>query len=373
MRKIFKTTTYLFATLIVVAAALTSCIKDELPNIEVDITNVTSNDPGFVKSVINENSVSVFVDTTDTDLKNLSLMIEISKGATISPNPSTITDYSEPKYFEITSEDKQWTKIWEVNTRIVSEDFPTYYNFNNWFNPTGTAYLMPVEKIKTSSGAEENLFAWATTNNSMSIVLAWIYGAALNPYHFGVCPTDIAIEGQALKLETIDIHLLYSLMPYVSGTTYIGEFDGSQGDPNLGTHFGTPFNRKPLKLKGYYNYQPGTIVSTGETDNGIIKAVLFRTTKEKDYLDGYEILDMKGSRIIGYAEFYPNHTTNGYETFDVDFIYNEEVNVEEMENWEYAMTVYFTSSKGGYQFVGAGGTKLLIDNVELVCEEKAAE
>lgn len=372
MKKNFKKTIYLLVALIISATAMTSCIKDELPNIEVDITNVTSNDAGFVKSVINENSVSVFVDTTKCDLTNLGLTIEISKGATIEPDPRTVTDYSEPRYFQVTSQDQEWTKIWEVNTRIVSEDFPTKYNFKNWVNPTSTAYLIPVEKITGSGGKEENLYAWATTNSSMSIVLAWIYGQNLNPYVFGVCPTDPQTN-EGLKLETIDIHLLVPAMGYVSGTTFIGEFDAVQQDPNMGTKFGTPFNRKPLKLKGSYSYQPGTVPATGKLDNGIIRAVLFRTTDEKDYLDGYEIMNMNGDRIIGYADFTPDHTTSGYETFDLDFVYNQEVDPEELSNWQYAMTVYFTSSKEGYKYVGAGATKLMIDYAELVCEEKGED
>lgn len=367
MKSTFKTITYLSVALCIGIYTPTSCIKDELPNIEVDITNITSTDPGFVKSVINENSVSVFVDTTKTKLKNLNLTIEISKGAKISPDPATIHDYSTPQYFEIDSEDGEWMKIWEVNARVVSADFPTSYNFNNWFNPAYTAYLIPTEKV-TGGGKDENLFVWATTNSSMSIVLAWMYGTALSPYHFGVCPTDNAVEGTALKLETLDIHMITQQMPYVSGTTYIGEFDGTQTDPNMGTRFGTPFNRKPLRLKGMYNYQPQTILSTQQRDTAVIKAVLFRVTKESDHLNGYEILDMKGPRILGYAEFTTNKATNGYEPFDLAFTYNEEPNPTAMDNWEYAMTVYFTSSKGGYRFVGAGGTTLLIDTVELVCE-----
>jgi len=369
MKKTFEKSTYLIIALLVSVILQTSCIQDELPNIEVDITNITSIDPGFVKAVINENSVSVFVDTTKSKLDNLNLIIEISEGATISPDPSTIHDYSSAQYFEIVSENNEWMKTWEVNTRVVSEDFPTVYNFNNWYNPAYTAYMIPTEKV-TSGTKEENLFIWATTNSSMSIVLAWIYGQSLDYTHFGVCPTDNAVDGKALKLETLDIHYITAQMPYVSGTTYIGEFDGTEGDPNMGTHFGTPFNRKPLRLKGMYDYQPQTILSTQKTDAAMIKAVLFRVTKDSDYLNGYEILDMHGPRIVGYTEFYPNAATDGYIPFDLEFTYNEEVDPEAMDNWQYAMTVYFTSSKDGYQFVGAGGTTLLIDNVELICEEE---
>jgi len=368
MKSIVKLNTYLIAALFVGLVLPMSCIKEELPNIEVDITNISSSDPGFVKAVINENSVSVFVDTTKSRLNNLNLEIEISEGAKISPDPSTVHNYTSPQYFEINSEDGEWTKVWEVNTRVVSEDFPTYYNFNNWYNPANSAYLIPTEIVK-SGDKEENLFVWATTNSSMSIVLAWMYGPALNYSHFGVCPTEKSVDGLALKLETLDIHMITAQMPYVSGTTYIGEFDGVSADPNMGTHFGTPFNKKPLRLKGMYNYQPQMIASTQKMDAATIKAVLFRVTEESNYLNGYEILDMKGPRILGYAEFNPDKATNGYESFDLEFTYNQEPDPEEMADWEYAMTVYFTSSKEGYQFVGAGGTTLLIDNVELICDE----
>jgi len=367
MLKNIKKSTQLFGLLIITGLSMISCIKAELPNIEVDITNVTSTSKGFIKSNINENSVTIFVDTMQSKLDNLSILLEISEGATISPNPATVTDYREPQYFEIVSEDKEWVKVWEVAAKVVSENFPTKYNFENWENPVNTAYKIPFEIVKTDS-KEEKMPIWATTNSSMSIVLSYIYGPALNYTHFGCCPSDVAVEGLSLKLETMDISYISPTMPFVSGCLFVGEFDGTDTDPLTGTHFGAPFNKRPLYFKGSYNYIPNKILSKGVNDTGLIEAVLYRVDQDVPYLTGYTIRDKSFENIVAYAEINPNTNTGGFTEFNIPFTYTKEVDDEDLKNWKYGLAVYFASSKDGDQYIGAGGTKLYIDNVEIVCE-----
>lgn len=363
MTNLIKKASQTFALQAFICLALTSCIKAELPNIEVDITNITSNSKGFIKANISENSATVFVDTTKTKLNNLSLNLEISEGATISPNPTSVTDYTAPQYFTLTSENEEWIKTWEINAQAVSENFPTKYDFNNWFTPDKAVYRHPYEIVDGT-----NLYIWASPNISMSIVLKAMYGDALNYSHFGACPSDKSVEGLALKLETIDIHTIAPTQPYVSGSLFVGEFESTNSDPLKATHFGTPFNKRPVSFKGSYNYIPNIIASSGATDTGLIEAVLYKVTEDTPYLNGYTIRDKSYKDIVAYAELDPNANSGGYKSFDIPFTYTQEVSDEDLKDWKYGLAVYFASSKAGDEYIGAGGTQLYIDNIEIVCE-----
>lgn len=370
MNKKLSTLLFSIAVAMVGTGLLSSCIKDELPNIEVDITNVTSQDKGFIKSIINENSVTVFVDTLNTKLNNLALTLEISEGATITPDPSTIKDYSKPQVFTISSEDRtpgrSWTKEWTINTQIVSANTPTKFGFENWYNPEHTAYQMPYDVVNVD-GKNQNLYMWASTNNSLGILLAYMFQENLNYTHFGTSYVEDGVEGKAVKLRTWGIKQFDPSKPYCSGSLFLGEFDGADTDPLTGTHFGVPFNKKPVSFKGYYKFEPQKL-EDGTDDTGLIEAVLYRVDSTTPYLTGYTIKDKTNKNIVAYAEIDPDAKTNGYVEFNIPFTYTQELNTEDLQNWKYGLTIYFTSSKRGDEYVGADNTCLYIDNVEVVCE-----
>lgn len=369
MKRYFKSIVSVAAFIVLASGTLSSCIKDELPNIEVDITNVKSADAGFITSQIFENSITVYVDTRKTELNALTLNMELSEDATISPDPATVHDYSEPRVFTVTSEDKAWVKNWTINVRPLSDNVPTKFTFDNWVSPNGTKYMIPKETI-VENGKTLDLDMWATTNNSLSILLEYMFADKIDKTQFGCSPTDITAtgKGQALKLRTWDIQMFDPNKPFVSGCLFLGEFDGADTNPLTGTHFGTLFNKRPKSFKGYYKYEPGIITSTGKNDEGLIEAVLYRYDVTVPYLTGYTIKDKTFSNIVAYAEINPNEATNGYKEFNIPFTYTQEVSDEDLKNWKYRLAVYFASSKAGDEYIGSGNTVLYIDDVEIVCE-----
>lgn len=368
---------------------LSSCIGDELPNIEVDIVNVTSTQDGIVRTTIQENGVTVFVDKNVVDLKNLNLAFDISEGATstfvtpkqtpvndnvIDPENYTViqgdvVDYTEVRYLEVISEDKVWKKVWTILVQPVTTQFPTKYDFDSWKTPDGTQYKIPFETV-IEDGKTQELNMWATTNNSVAILLQYVYGEYLNYTHFGACPTEDTPSGtgSALKLTTMDIEWADPRKPIVSGCMFLGEFDGTDLDPITGTHFGMPFNKKPTTFKFKYKYDPQTIKGGTDLDTGLIEAVLYKTSEKVPYLTGYTIKDKSFSNIVGYAELNPNKKTDGYVSVELPFTYTQSVNTEDLENWKYSLAIYFASSLHGDEYIGAGGTVLQIDEVEVVCE-----
>ena len=61
-----------------------------------------------------------------------------------------------------------------------------------------------------------------------------------------------------------------------------------------------------------------------------------------------------------------------YLPFDVEFTYLKRFDEEKMKNYKYNLTVVFSSSRYGAYFKGAVGSTLLVDDVEVICEEKPA-
>lgn len=61
-----------------------------------------------------------------------------------------------------------------------------------------------------------------------------------------------------------------------------------------------------------------------------------------------------------------------YLPFDVEFTYLKQFDEEKMKNYKYNLTVVFSSSRYGAYFKGAVGSTLLVDDVEVICEEKPA-
>lgn len=366
-----------------------SCIGEELPNIEVDITNVTSLQEGVVRTTTQENGITIFVDKNKVDVTHLELAFEVSEDATyrfVTPKATAVnnnamdpanyepvngqvTDFSEVRYLEVTSEDKQWVKVWSILVQPVTTQFPTKFTFDQWKSPDNAKYVIPYETI-TEDGKTQELEMWATTNNSLGILLAYMFGENLKEDHFGACRTTDTPsgEGYALKLSTWDISLFDPNKPYVSGCMFLGEFDGVEGDPLKGTHFGLPFDKKPVTFKFKYKYNPGTLPS-GAADKGLIEAVLYKTDQEVQYLTGYTIKDKKFKNIVAYAEVDPDKQTNGYVSVEMPFTYNQEVDMDDLKDWKYNLALYFASSLDGDAYIGSGQSVLQIDDVEIVCEE----
>ncbi|HBJ08140.1 MAG TPA: hypothetical protein DDY73_03970, partial [Coprobacter fastidiosus] len=88
-----------------------SCIKDEAPNVEADIEDITIPDMTSVLNVkIDQNRVSVFLKEGMVDRTNIEPSFTLSPGATIAPVNTGKLDFTKPQKYIVTSEDKNWQK-----------------------------------------------------------------------------------------------------------------------------------------------------------------------------------------------------------------------------------------------------------------------
>lgn len=148
MKKTYVTTVGTF----LLGLTLNSCIQEEAPNAEADITACSL----LPVDCLASNTIEVGLPYSDelntypieikvkegTDLSSLAPTFELTPGATISPESGSIHDFSSPVRYTVTSEDRQWHRTYSVSvTEQTSTNIPTVYHFEN-VKTSGNYYVL---------------------------------------------------------------------------------------------------------------------------------------------------------------------------------------------------------------------------------------
>lgn len=342
-----------------VLLAATGCIKELEPNIEADILDVTTDNENVLNIVEHWGTIDVY-GSPNLDASDLTLNFTLSEGASITPDPASVADYSSPRTFEVTSEDGEWVRQYVVS--VTLNEIPTKFDFEHWMQPERMRYRMPYEQLGREEG-ESDLYIWASGNEAYN----FLTNKNDNYTAFPTQPTEEAHSGTyAAKLLTRTTPELSK--PIASGSLYIGQFDASKYEPRESTQFGLPFRKKPLKLTGWCKYRSGgDKYKSGTPDEYRIRAVLYLTDSETKYLDGFTIKE--SPNIVASAEMTGGDTAGeGYVKFDLPFEYKAQIDPEKLHEGAYNLAVMFSSSCDGDVYDGAPGSTLLIDEVEIICE-----
>ena len=202
------------------------------------------------------------------------------------------------------------------------------------------------------------------------------------PEGYPSVPAKDGHSGSYAKLTTQSTGLLGSLVgkPLAAGNLYLGSFDFGMAmrDAMKATKFGIPFDKKPIKLTGWYRYQPGKKyqdknrkIVANRTDSAAIYAVFYRNVDEQDNpvtLYGDDVLTNK--HILAIAKLAEVKTTDQWTPFEVVFDYTQQPDERILANRGYNLTVVFSSSERGAQFEGAIGSELSIDEVRIICTKE---
>ncbi len=397
-------------TLVLPLMVFTSCIKDELPNAEADIVDVLLGKDVIISKKVENERITIFISPgTYGDRKNITdISFVLSEGAKIIRGNDNF-DYSGSHEIEVISEDGNWKKTHEV--RILDMAFPTEYYFENWSeNRSSTGvYDDCFEKLMDEDGNVSDLYIWASGNMGYRIT-----GNGKNPSDYPTYKTlsqDDAHNGAyATILETRYVGAIGQGSPLAAGNLFIGEFSGKginiMKEQMKATRFGMPFNKKPKSLKVWFKYKSGgsiniynadgdiTGIRTTDNDNSgnnlnvenkdyaAIYAVMFDNVKAKElykgknYLDGKTILSSEaevGRAILSDNDKYGTPTNeegypNEYLFKELPFTFSKQIDASRLANYEYSIAIVFSSSYYGAEFQGAPGSKLWIDDVELICE-----
>lgn len=378
------------------ALTLSSCIKDEAPNSEADITGVTLPDKGMLlrDPVVTNNDITIYANTSDSIIAP---EFTVTDGATIEPasgtprqfftrhadveynemtgeNDTTYTFTALPQKYTVTSQDGQWKKTYTVN--IVNNATPSDFHFDNVrYYEYGGQQLFQIF-YETVAGQTVD---WGSGNTGAMITLM-----ASNP-KFSDYPTsqaDNGVSGKCAKLTTISTGQLGAMFgaPIAAGNLFLGSFVVNMMDMPASTHFGIPLrNTAPVSMTGYYKYQPGkTFTRLNDAKNGVVKvpgktddfaiyAIVYEVTADAPYVDGNNSLTSPNIVLKAELKAEDHKTGDEWVKFDIPFEPQNGKTIDEQKllDGKYNIAIIMSSSTGGAHFEGAVGSTLYVDEIHL--------
>lgn len=320
--------TRLFAGVMVVSAAVSSCVKPEALNQECDIRRAVIHLPHPENYFTNlaDTAVEILPSYAETviqfqglkdgvNLKSLAPTFTISEGAVLFPPQGTLRDFSNPEdtvaYFVIAEDTKDRYPLptnpkdfedfghrlkdasdRDEHVRPYKVEFvQALVDMSDTLVYTFDYYRLEERKQKyydwsdPYKGRERSIPNWATANIGYSTAKS-----SATAMEYPTVPiASGGVDGKAYaKLETKDTGDWGKLfkMPLAAGNLYLGTFDMSCALQNAlqATRFGdrTVLGRKPARFTGYYKYIPGPQMTDPQgnpidgTDRPDIYCVVYR-------------------------------------------------------------------------------------------------
>ena len=330
-------------------------------------TSVEANAGVISQPVIDEaNATITFKVEEGSNVTALVPAIEVSAGATVSPESGKSVSFASGSVkFTVVAEDgtnKTYTASCEMGSLVV-------YDFETWATPEGAMYPEVVNPV-----------GWATCNDAVALIknLGFLGGITYTG-EYPVRETADAHSGsKAAVLESVDTtggEIFGQVIPKVTaGSMFLGTFNAmaAMADPMATTQFGIVYDKKPVKVSGYYKYTPGTDFynAAGELqadrkDECAINAVLYEVESEDESLDGKTIYT--SDKIVASASFGTGEAVAEYTPFELNLEYVKDYDASKT----YKFAVIFSASKDGAAYEAAVGSTLYIDDVTIENEAVA--
>ena len=300
--------------------------------------------------------------------------ITVSEKAVVTPASNVKQDFSNNKKVEytVTAEDGTMKKY---SVFISGTNKVVVYDFEDWTvdeTQTTPEYQYPIA-----------VGGWASCNQAVVFIKGFGAFAQPNPitYNgpFPINKTEEAHGGNyAAELVSIDTtgsdNMLGQKVPKVTAASiFLGTFVATNAlkDPMTTTLFGIEYTEKPLLVKGFFKYTPGTefynsngVLEPDTKDECALSAVLYEVEDvKKETLDGNNIYT--SDKIVASA-VYTNTGTSEYTPFELKLEYKKDKEYD--PNKKYKFAVIFSASKDGAAYNAAVGSRLLIDDVTIVNE-----
>ena len=358
-----------------------SCIREEAPNAEADITsctlpeNILAQDTIDVDVSYNEslNAYPIYVQVKKgTDCTQLAPTFTLTPGASIEPASGSTQDFTSPVRYTVTSEDGQWHRTYSISIEEEKvKEIPTVFHFESTKEENG--YYVFYE----TDGDQE--MTWASGNGGFRLAIT---NADKSEY-----PTTLeetGYSGKCAKLVTRTTGSLGGMvgMPIAAGNLFIGKFILSDALSNSlkATKLGTTFYHKPLKLKGYYKYTPGKEfytdgAYTDRVDQFDIYAIFYENKDgqgQSVMLDGtLPLANYVHPNLVALARFNGTQVHGSWQPFEMTFDYDryqKTVDTDRLYAGDYNISIVISSSKDGATFEGAPGSTLWIDELSIIYE-----
>ena len=375
-----------FIWVLVVVTMLSSCIKDELLNQECDIMSAWLEGEEYASCFYEPSQMRIeHISSAEKEIvfrvksllslpERLPVHFTLTDGATIEPASGSEQNFKEgPVVYTVTSQDGSWQRHYTVTFKEAS--MPTnIFSFENVETVLGlnNNYYHEFYELD-KSGGRHNIWA---SGNPGAILIKINTQAEDQPTY----STENGYQGRGVCLNTQDAGTLGHMFgkPIAAGNLFMGRFilENVLMDPLKATEFGTPIDRVPVRVRGYYKYRPGDVFTNakmepvlGRVDEASIYAVFYRNKDEqgKDIvLYGDDVLS--SPYIVRKAQVASLPPTDEWTLFEM-FFEGADADTQILLSQGYNMTLVFSSSKDGASFEGAVGSTLYVDEVEVSFEE----
>ena len=330
--------------------------------------------PGYIgKPKSDQSLIDLFIFEADYEnVLNAEPIIEWSKNAEL-----------------LTTEGKRWTEegfLYTViaengerrNYRVEIKIIRKKYSFEDWVlsdAETQSGYSIP-------SGFNSS---WTSGNEGISMAIGLLEKHPENPKSYPTRDTT-DIYGKAVLMETKEggmVPFVNKNIPLFSGNFILGNFNISKIYLNelLATEVGQIYPAKPKSIKGYYKYIEGPepfrdssgTPYPGRNDFCSMNAIFYQSDSPSSGKDTIlTVMDMDESELViaraSLQEQDCSQTTGDeFHEFEATFHYKSE---PDFEKYNYKLGITFAASKFGDKYAGKIGTKLIIDEIEIVDYEE---
>lgn len=346
----------------------------------VESNAVVSSDP-----VINEENATITFEVKNAsadDLKKLVPTVVVSAKATVTPDSETEIDFSSGSVvFTVVAENgssREYTASISGRTSVVNYDFETWVSESH--KPTlGTALAYDIPE------------GWRTSNPGI-VEMKGMVGE--KPWSV-LKITDSDRNSSAAQIQTIDSDgksiFGFKIPKVTAGSLFLGYWKTNAKNTLNSTKFGVEYNNslgKPVSVKGWYKYESGKDYYTCEApymdncpsakkvdgaeyvDEYSIKVSLYTTdafdnSGYTDCLTGEEgeLNFYTSSRVVGKGGVEGGSTDGQWKEFTITLDYGDK---EFDPNQKYRFAIVCSSSKDGDKFWGSPGSKLLVDDIEVI-------
>lgn len=379
----------------VCCCCMASCIKDEALNKECDIESAWIEGKEYEEYFYKTTEMRKDISSAETNIvfsvrsllslpTQIPLNFKITDGATIQPANGSIQDFTKDTVvYTVTSQDGEWRRLYNV----IFQEVPLpaeKYSFEHFEIDTGDPMLGSSNEMHVFyelTASNERDYCWATGNTGSALTKI-----DAKPEEFPVYSTPDGKVGRGVCLNTQSAGMMGEWMkkPIAAGSLFLGKFqiDYVLTDALKSTRFGVPNSKEPVRITGWYKYQPGEKftdmdmnVYPDRKDEASIYAVYYHNTDDKGesyVLDGHAVEDLdklldnpQVYKVARVASLPATDTWTQWEMFFEGRDAPDDIVAAQGCN----LALVFSSSKRGAQFEGAVGSTLYIDEVEVSYEE----
>lgn len=312
----------------------------------------------------NQSLIYIYLDALEYEnLKGKLPKIIISDAATISANKDTTLWMDSNFKYTITAENNG-TRDYFIEIDTVVQRM---YDFNDWkiFNDKYYSYYMPAS------------LQWSSGNEGIGLAFSMIGINAKDPENYPTRKTTEGYIGNAVIMETIEGGDVFGMQkPLFSGNFFLGNFNLANfgtGGELAAVELGTIYMKKPSSAKGFYKYTEGPEVfmnngvqEAGRNDSCNMDISFYRSDlpNGKDTILTVKDIDSATDLVIARAKINSCvDTGDEFKEFELELVYTEE---PDFVNHRYKLAMTFAASKNGDVFAGKIGSKLIIDELEIV-------